>query len=620
MIGPSARDTVPSAVPIVGGVNGSRGARPTHSPSPAAVVPAVSRRIRGHLDVLYPPEEAAEAHRRLCERLERFARRVGGGPADAGGELFDQRDAWVVAYPDMIQAPGEPSLRTLRDFLETELGDLASGLHLLPIHPSTSDDGFAVADHRRIDPRFGDWDDVAALGRRWDLMLDAVVNHVSASHPWVRGWARGDPGCADVVIEMDPRADVSAVTRPRATPLLTPMATAGGRRYVWTTFSADQVDLNLGNPEVLLAVTDVLLGYLEAGATALRLDAVAFLWKRAGTACVHLPETHELVALWRTIVDAAAPGTLLIAEANVPQGQNLAYLGDGTDQAHIVYQFPLAPLVLHAFHRGEAATLGRWLAAQAAPGAHATFLNFLDGHDGVGLRPVEGILDCADVDALVARVRAHGGDVSFRAGPDGSASPYELNALSYDVLTDPAAGEAVATGVARFMAAQSIVLAVAGIPALYLHALLGSSTWRAGMAATGRPRAGNRERLDRRRLAAELADPASRRRAVLDRWRARLRLRRSRAAFHPHAPQRVLTAPGNLLVIERTARDGRERVLCVHNVSERPATLALDQSADLPARTALTDPVSGVQAVTDARGALRLPVAPFGVAWLDVPG
>lgn len=620
MISPSGRDTVASRLPIVGGVNGSPAPRPARTSPPAAVPAAVAGRLRSHLDVLYPPEQAADVHWRLCERLARFTGTGGHAAASSGaGGLFDERDVWAVAYGDMVRTPGERPLRTLRDFLDAELGGLLTGLHLLPIHPSTSDDGFAVADHRRVDPRLGDWDDVAALAERWDLMLDAVVNHVSASHPWVRGWARGEPACRDVVVEVDPRVDLSAVTRPRTTPLRTPVDTVAGRRHVWTTFSADQVDLNFANPEVLLAVTDVLLGHLEAGATRLRLDAVAFLWKRAGTACVHLPETHELVRLWRTVVDAVAPGVLLVAEANVPEPQNVAYLGDGTDEAHLVYRFPLAPLVLHAFHRGDATTLGRWLARQVAPGPQTTFLNFLDGHDGIGLRPVEGLLADAEVDELVARVRAHGGGVSVRAGQDGSTRPYELNALSYDVLTDPAAGEPTATGMARFMAAQSIVLATAGIPALYLHALLGSSSWHAGVAATGRLRASNREKLDRERLAAELADPAGRRRAVLDGWRRRLRMRRSRPAFHPHATQRVLAADPGLLVIERAAAEGCGRVLCVHNVTGRAVTLALDERAGLPARATLADPVVGVEAVTDASGALRRRVAPYGVAWLDVP-
>lgn len=576
----------------------------------------VRLRLRAHLELLYPASEAHDAHRRLCERLDRFLAAT-SRPAPAEG--FTERDVLVIAYGDMVQVEGEPPLRTLRHFLDDHFGDVVSGLHLLPIHPATSDDGFAVADHDAVDPRLGDWADVAAFRPDYDLMLDAVVNHVSASHPWVRCWARGDPACRDVVIDVDPRVDLSRVTRPRTTPLLTPMETAQGRRHVWTTFGPDQVDVNVANPEVLLSLTDVLLRDLEAGATRLRLDAIAFLWKEIGTSCLHLPQTHEIVRLWRTIVDAVAPGALIVTETNVPQSENLRYFGDGTDQAHLVYQFPLAPLVLHAFHRGDARTLRLWLSQQATPSSETTFLNFLGCHDGIGIRPVEGILRQPDIHDLVTRVQAHGGGVSLRAHADGSASPYELNSVYFDALNNPEAGESTRTQVARFMSAHAILLAVAGMPALYFHALVGSRNWREGMATTGKLRTINRQKLDRAGLEAELADPWSRRRVVVDRWRARLRARRAHAAFHPNAQQRLLPADAGLLVVDRVAVDGSDRVLCVHNVRPQSITLWLDERADLPPQAQLTALVSELSAVTDPRGGLSLRVPPYGVVWFHVP-
>lgn len=596
-------------------MNRSRATDAPHAP-PTSLPPEVTARLRGHLDVLYPPAQAEDAHRRLCERLERFR---AANPRPAPAERFDQTDVMVIAYGDMVQAEGEPPLRTLRGFLDDHVSDLLGGVHLLPIHPSTSDDGFAVADYDRVDAALGDWGDVAAYRPRYDLMLDAVVNHVSASHPWVRGWARGDPAYDGFVIDVDPQVDLSRVTRPRTTPLLTPMGTAGGTRHVWTTFSADQVDLDVANPEVLLALTDVLLRYMEVGANRLRLDAVAFLWKEIGTSCIHLPQTHEIVRLWRSVVDAVAPDTLIVTETNVPQEENLRYFGDGTDQAHLVYQFPLAPLVLHAFHTEDARTLRLWLSQQTAPSPQTTFLNFLGCHDGIGLRPVEGILPQQDLYDLVTRVQAHGGGVSLRAHPDGSASPYELNSVYFDALNNPEAGESMETQVARFMSAQAILLAVAGIPALYLHALVGSRNWREGMATTGKLRTINREKLDRDVLESELADPLSLRRAVLDRWRPRLRARRSRAAFHPNAEQRLPPVDPGLLVVDRVATDGADRVLCVHNVTGHPVTLSLDARAGLPARAELAALVSNLKAVTDARGGLSLKVPPYGVGWFDVP-
>lgn len=597
-------------------MNGSRVTPATEASGSGSLPAGIGARLRRHLEFLYPPVQAHDAHQRLCERLERFLAET---PRPAPADRFTERDVLAIAYGDMVQAKGERPLRTLRHFLDDHFGDVVSGVHLLPIHPATSDDGFAVADYDRVDPRLGDWADVAAFRPDYDLMLDAVVNHVSASHPWVRCWARGDPACRDVVIDVDPQVDLSRVTRPRTTPLLTPMETARGVRHVWTTFGPDQVDLNVANPEVLLSLTDVLLGYVEAGATRLRLDAIAFLWKEIGTSCMHLPQTHEIVRLWRTIVEAVAPDTLLVTETNVPQEENLRYFGDGTDQAHLVYQFPLAPLVLHAFHRGDARTLRLWLSQQTTPSPQTTFLNFLGGHDGIGMRPVEGILPQPEVYDLVTRVQSHGGGVSLRAHPDGSASPYELNAVYFDALNNPEADEPMETQVARFMSAHAILLAVAGVPALYLHALVGSRNWREGMATTGKLRTINRQKLDRATLEAEIADPLSLRRAVVDRWQARLRARRSRAAFHPNGDQRILPTDPRLMVVDRVAVDGSDRVLCVHNVSGHPVMLSLDERAELPPRTELAALVSQRTAVTDARGGLSLRMPPYGIGWFDVP-
>src|SRR5690625_2575882 len=230
---------------------------------------------------------------------------------------------------------------------------------------------------------------------------------------------------------------LTRVTRPRALPLLHPFDAVDGLRHVWTTFSADQPDLDYRNPQVLAAMTQTLLRYVANGARLIRLDAVAFLWKQIGTTCMHLPQTHEVVKLWRTIVDAVAPGTMLITETNVPHTENVSYFGLGDDQAHLVYQFPLAPLVLHAFDSGNTATLRVWAQGLRTPSENTSFFNFLGSHDGIGLRPVEGLLDDDDVQRLVDRVQRHGGGVSFRSNADGSSSPYELNTVFFAALNDP---------------------------------------------------------------------------------------------------------------------------------------------------------------------------------------
>ena len=566
-------------------------------------------RLGRHLAFLYgdPVEEHLEA---LCRALETFSAQQRVPSGGGGGALpLDERDAVLITYADSVRAPGERPLATLRRFLASDVDDTASTVHLLPFYPSTSDDGFAVADYLVVDPAYGDWDDVAALAREHRLMFDAVINHVSASHPWFQAFLRDEAPYRDYFITVEDDADLSRVVRPRTSPLTTPFETRAGTRHVWTTFSADQVDLNYANPEVLLEIVNVVLAYVARGASILRLDAVTYLWKEAGTTCVHLPRTHEVMRLLRSVIDAVAPHVVLLTETNVPHDENVAYFGDGHDEAHMVYNFALPPLVLHTFAHGDATALRSWAAALTTPSDATCFFNFLASHDGIGVRPVEALLSPGEIAALAERVRAHGGLVSYRSHPDGSQSPYELNVSFFDALSDPRGPEGLATQVERFMCAQAIMLALAGVPGIYLHSLIGARSHREGVRASGHARAINREKLSLERLRAELADERGIRAGVLGRYRALLRARRSEGAFHPTAPQRVLDTANGVFALRRGPPGAS--VTCLHNVGDRPAPIELGD-VGLPAGGA-TDLTTGRSLPLD-EGSLTL--APYAVAWL----
>lgn len=572
-------------------------------------------RLRDHLARIYGDDPAARTLPRVLALLREFA---DAHPEITSREprLFDQSDVVLIAYGDQVRESDKPPLRSLRSFLAAHAAGAVTGLHLLPHHPSSSDDGFAVADYTRVDPTLGDWDDVTALSDDFALMLDAVVNHTSASHPWYVRWQCRDPRYADYYIAVDPDTDLRGVTRPRTSPLLTPtVGDPEDRRWVWTTFSADQVDLNYGNPDVLLDVTAVLLDYVARGATRLRLDAVAFLWKQVGTNCIHLPQTHEVVKLWRTVMDAVAPGTLLITETNVPHRENLSYFGAGADEAHLIYQFALPPLTLATFHSGDAQALTDWARTLQAPSTQATFLNFLASHDGVGLRPVEGLLDRSAIEQMCAEVERGGGRVSYRSGPDGP-SPYELNTVYFDALARGGEPEARTTQVDRFLAAHSILLSLAGVPALYFHSLFGSRNWAEGADHEGRARVINRQRFARGRLESELADPTSLRRQVLDRMLGRIRVRAADAAFHPNASQHVVTAGSGQFVVQRTPEAGGGTVVCVHDVSGRPGRCRVSAPDPLPAGARLVDLCDDSEHVSEADGSVDVDLPAYGVRWL----
>ena len=232
--------------------------------------------------------------------------------------------------------------------------------------------------------------------------------------------------------------------------------------------------LNFTNPEVLLRVIETLLLYVRHGADIIRLDAVTYLWAAPGTPCANLAQSHEIVKLFRTILDCVAPAVTLITETNVPHSENIAYFGDGHDEAHMVYNFALPPLVLHAFYTGDATALSRWARDLCPPSTETTFFNFLDSHDGIGLLGARGILTDDEIDAMVQKTQQHGGLVSFRTASEGGKSPYELNITWFDALNDPKSGESSELQVRRFIASRSIAFILAGVPAVYVQSLTGS--------------------------------------------------------------------------------------------------------------------------------------------------
>ena len=567
-------------------------------------------RILSHLRCLYP-EAAANVWERLNARLESFrATHPEIQEALSPEERLTEQDAILITYGDQVTEAGAAPLETLADVLTDYAKGIISGVHILPFFPYSSDDGFSVIDYTTVNPAWGDWDDVEQIGTHFRLMFDAVINHISRESAWFQGFLAGDPAYDDFFITVEEGTDLSDVVRPRAKPLLAAVTTHEGEKYVWTTFSPDQIDLNFANPEVLLRIIDVLLCYVDHGAEIIRLDAIAYLWKDIGTSCIHLEQTHRVVQLFRAVFDLVAPNVMIITETNVPHEENISYFGDGTNEAQLVYQFSLPPLVLHAIARGDASYLTAWADGLAGdlPSNQTTFYNFLASHDGVGVRPVEGILPAEEVQWLAERVQAHGGYVSYKTNADGSESPYELNISYFDALSDPEGGEPLALQVKRFMVSQAIMLALQGVPAIYVHSLFGSRNYLEGVEATGRYRSINREKLRRAELETALADPDTVRARVYTTYRRLLVARRKHSAFHPNGALCVLDLGPAVFALTRSAPDGSETLLCLHNVTGEAQEVTC--SPDV-AMTPLQDIVGG-----DVYEEETLTLAPYQILWL----
>jgi len=490
---------------------------------------------------------------------------------------WNEADVVLITYADQFSSPNEKTLVTFKRFYDKYLAGIFPIVHFLPFYPWSSDDGFSVKDYHQVEPLYGDWKDIGQIKKSSRLMFDFVCNHISAQSEWFQGYLKGRPEYEDFFISVDPDTDLSAVTRPRALPLLTPFTLANGEvKHIWTTFSTDQIDLNFANPCVLLAMVDVLLDYLEKGADYIRLDAVGFMWKTPGTSCIHLEKTHLLVKLFRAITDFVAPGTVIITETNVPHKDNVSYLGNGHDEAHMVYQFPLPPLVLHAIRTQSVSTLCRWASILPNKGdGQTTWFNFLASHDGIGLNPLRGIISETEIVDLVASLEKEGAKVNWKNNPDGTRSPYELNVTYMDALTPPLCSDD--ERLARFILAHALLLTFPGVPAVYIQSVLGSRNDYDGVARLGYNRAINRQKYSLQETERLLADPQHLRSRTLHSLTQLITVRQHHSAFHPDSEFSINEmSDGVLEIIRGSSQD--EQITALFNFTDKTKTLSFERN------------------------------------------
>ena len=571
---------------------------------PTKLSPAAMERLRSCLQQLYGPR-ADTSLTQLTDIVHKYSFEAHSQTPNR----WDERDVVLITYGDQVQNRIGPALPALQEFLTTSnLTQVINTVHILPFFPYSSDDGFSVIDYRNVDPRIGDWNEVRELGNHVGLMFDLVLNHCSAKSQWFQHYLAGQDPFSHYFIEADPNEDLSQVTRPRSLPLLTPFETSRGLRHVWTTFSDDQVDLNFSEPDVLVEFIDILLFFVEQGARIIRLDAIAYLWKEIGTNCIHLSQTHEVVKLMRDVLDAVAPHVLLLTETNVPHEENVSYFGDG-DEAHMVYQFSLPPLLLDAFLNEDATPLRKWLTnLQPAPDG-TTFFNFTASHDGVGVRPLEGLVSDERLAKLVNAVKQCGGLVNTKKNADGSDSPYELNITYLDALAGPG-GMEPALHARRFLSSQAIMLSLPGVPGIYFHSLVGTGNDYDGVKQSGQARRINRYKYQLDELRQHVAQSDSVQSLVFNGYQKLLTTRTEQPAFHPDASCKVVdTGNDSLLAFLRERESPSQGILVIANVS------SVEQQYEFPEQEfgAAADDLLG-----GAVDKNSISVAPFQVLWIKL--
>ena len=535
-------------------------------------------------------------------------------------ERFNEEDIILITYGDLIHSDDRTPLAALSRFCGTYLKAINT-LHILPFFPYSSDRGFAVIDFETVDPHLGTWEDIEDLESRYHLMFDGVVNHVSSQSRWFEEFLKENPYYKNFFVAYESPSQItheqrSMIFRPRTSDVLTRYQTLTGPTYVWTTFSDDQIDLDYHSPDVLMRVIEILLFYVRHGVDIIRLDAVTYLWCELGTSCVHLPQTHEIVKLLRDVLDEMAPPVSLITETNVPHKDNVSYFGNGQDEAHMIYNFALPPLVLHTFYTQDASKLSEWAAALEIPSNATTFFNFLDSHDGIGLMAVHEILTSEEIDDIVETAIEHGGFISYKTGPNGREVPYEVNITWFSALNLEDSGEDLAFQVKRFVASRAVSLVLQGVPGIYLHSLIGTQNDIDAVASQNSKRAINRSHIDEKAIHEAVKDPLSKVSRLSREFGRLISIRARQRAFHPNGAQRILSISPAVLTLVRTSPEEDQVILSLINVTPRAHHLEVPVEDTGSDASLWYDLVSGVEWMVD-EGRLAFTVQPYDVVWLQ---
>jgi len=523
---------------------------------------------------------------------------------------WSEADIVLITYGDSIIKAEQPPLHTLKNFLDRHVKNTINSVHILPFFPYSSDDGFSVIDYSSVNEALGTWQDITEISQDYQLMADLVINHCSSRSIWFDNFIKGEGPGADFFFTAQLEDDLSAVVRPRTSPLLKPVMTGQGKKFVWCTFSHDQVDFDFRNPEVLKAFTAIIRQYLDSGVKIFRFDAIAFLWKIVGSNSINLAQTHEVVRLLRSLIESANPQAIIITETNIPNTQNLTYFGNA-NEAHGIYNFSLPPLLINTLLTGNCLYLKRWLMSMPPSQDGTMYFNFIASHDGIGLRPAEGLLNDTELDMLIQTVASFGGKISWRTSDTGAQKAYEMNIALYDALQGTVTGKDQ-WNFARFICAHAIMFALEGVPGIYIHSMLGTKNDDKKLANTHHNRAVNRHRWHEDALENALADSNLHHNKVLSRLNFLLNIRIKQSAFHPNATQFTLHLGLQLFGFWRQSLNRKQSIFCVSNISDQSTALPLSE-LNLIVTETWVELISGVKIIELTK---EITLSPYQTVWI----
>ena len=487
---------------------------------------------------------------------------------------WTQEDIFLISYADTIRNNSEPPLKSLKDFLDDHIEGINS-IHILPFMPSSSDYGFSVIDYYSIDPKNGSWKELRDISNSFNLMMDIVLNHSSIQSGWFKNYINGSGKGSDYFIEVGNWSGIPQVVRPRTSELFQKFETKNGDKLVWCTFSRDQVDLNFKNPKVLIEFIKIFSFYIKKGIRIFRLDAVAYIWKEENTNCINRPETHSIVKILRLIIERMDNRAILITETNVPNTENLAYFGE-SNEAHWIYNFTLSPLILYTLLRGNCSILRKWSMTMPPAKNGNAYFNFLASHDGIGLRPIEGYINKNELTSLLNLMKSFGGEISYRTSQWGDKNPYEINISFLDSLRGTFEGVDNFM-FDRFICAHTIMFSFEGVPAIYIHSLLGTRNDYESIKKGKENRSINRFKWEKNKIYKLLSNSKSLNAKILSRIKQILKIRIKQPAFHPNSTQFTLNLGNRTFGLWRQDADRTQSIFCITNITKSSESISLSE-------------------------------------------
>ena len=526
--------------------------------------------------------------------------------------LWSANDVLLISYPDNIISQNTPPLQSLQKFLAKYFSDTISIVHVLPFFPSTGDDGFSVQNYFEVDEKLGDWIDVGELVKHTPLMADVVLNHCSVKSSWFIGYQNGDPLYENFFCTVPEDFDISNIVRPRSSSLKEKFLVNGKERNIWCTFSSDQADLNFKNPTVLRKLIDVIFWYIEKGVRVFRLDAVAFIWKNSGTTGLNAPQAHLIVRLLRVLVDYVDLGIILITETNLPLDENLSYFGNG-NEAHWIYNFTLPPLSIFTLMFGDATQIRKWSMGMPPALPNTAYLNFLSSHDGIGLRPVEGVLTDQQLDQMVSQLETNGSLFSWRNISQSEQKIYEANITLFDSLQRTPSDPTGEFKMERYLAANCVMLGFEGVPAFYLNAFFATGNDTDAVNKKRSNRAINRHKWCKIELEKRLKSSNNIESLVFNSLKKLISIRKCQPAFHPNATQFTLQLDSCFFGIWRQSIDLSQNIYAITNVTHLEQSLSLS-NLNFAFSDRWFDLISGNEI---SNSASVLPFNPYQTYWIS---